>query len=82
METLYHLLNFSINLVVVHLLSHVQLFCSPKKCIMPIFPALHTLLELVPTHVRRVGDAIQLSHLLFPPCPPPSVFSQHQSLLR
>ena len=40
--------------------------CNPMKRIMPRFPALHNLLELVPTHVCRVGDAIQLSHPLFP----------------
>ena len=43
--------------------------------------ALHNLLELVPTHIHRVGDAIQLSHPLFPSCPPALSFSQHQSLL-
>ena len=41
---------------------------------MPGFPVHHQLLELVQTHVHRVGDAIQLSHPLLSPSPPPSIF--------
>ena len=34
------------------------------------FPAHHQLPELAQTHVRRIGDAIQPSHLLPSPSPP------------
>ena len=53
--------------------------CNPMKRIMPRFPALHNLLELVPTHVRRVGDAIQLSHPLFPLSSCPQFFPASES---
>ena len=39
-------------------------------CSMPGFPVYHQLLELTQTHVRRVGDAIQLSHPLSSPSLP------------
>ena len=39
--------------------------CDP--CSMPGFPGLHYLLKLVQTHVWRVGDTIQTSHLLVTP---------------
>ena len=39
---------------------------------MPGFPVHHQLLELVPTHVYRVSDAVQPSHPLSSPSPPPS----------
>ena len=39
---------------------------------MPGFPVHHQLLELAQTHVHRVSDAIQPSHPLLPPSPPPS----------
>ena len=35
----------------------------------PGFPVLHSLPELVRTHVRRVSDAVQPTHLLSPPSP-------------
>ena len=37
---------------------------------MPGLPVHHQLLEFTHTHVRRVGDAIQPSHLLSSPSPP------------
>ena len=47
-------------------------------CSTPGFPVLHHLPEFVQTHVRGIGDAIQLSHPLLPPSPSalllPSVF--------
>ena len=46
----------------------------------PGFPV-HQLPELVQTHVRRVGDAIQPSHPLSPPSPAFSL-SQHQGLFQ
>ena len=38
--------------------------CDPMDCSMPGFPVHHQLLELAQTHVHRVCDAIQPSHLL------------------
>ena len=40
----------------------------------PGFPVCHQFLEFTPTHVRRVGDAIQPSHPLSSPSPLPSLF--------
>ena len=47
---------------------------------MPGFPIHHQLLEPIQTHVHRVGDAIQLPHLLSSPFPPALNLSQHQGL--
>ena len=47
----------------------------------PGLPVHHQLLELVQTHVHRVGDAIQPSHPLWSPSPPAFNLSQHQGLL-
>ena len=50
--------------------------CDPVDCSMPGFPIHHQLPELAQTHVHRVGDIIQLSHLIL--CRPllllPSIF--------
>ena len=54
--------------------------CNPMDCSMPGFPVLQYLPEFAQTHVRWVGDAIQLSHLLSPPSPPTLNLSQHQGL--
>ena len=45
---------------------------------MPGFLVLRYFLESAQTHVHRVGDAIQPSHLLSPPSPPALNPSQHQ----
>ena len=45
---------------------------------MPGFPALHYHLEFAQTHVHRVSNAIQPSHPLSPPSPPPFNLPQHQ----
>ena len=60
--------------------SSVATLCNYMDCSMPGFPVHHQLLELAQTHIHRVSDAIQPSHLLF--SPPPAAFnlSQHQSL--
>ena len=64
-------------------LSHVQLFVTDSMdCSTPGFPIHHQLPELAQTHVHRVGDAIQPSHLLSSPSPPAFSFSWHESLLR
>ena len=41
-----------------------------------------TLLEFAQTHAHRVGDAIQPSHPLPSPSPPPLNLSQHQGLFQ
>ena len=43
-------------------------------CSIPGFPVHHQLLELIQTHVHRVSDAIQPSHLLSSPLLLPSIF--------
>ena len=62
--------------------------CRPMNRRTPGFPVHHQLLEFTQTHVHRVGDAIQPSHLLSSPSPPapvaPSirVFSNESALCR
>ena len=56
--------------------------CSPMNGSTPGFPALHYLLGFAQTHVHRVGDAIQPSHLLSPPSLPVFNLSQHQGLFQ
>ena len=56
--------------------------CDPMNRSTPGLPVHHQLPEFTQTHVHRVIDAIQPSHLLsshFPPAPNPS---QHQSLFQ
>ena len=48
--------------------------CDPIGCSMPGLPVHHQLLEFTQTHVHWVSDAIQPSHPLSSPSPPPSVF--------
>ena len=43
-------------------------------CSTPGLPVHHQLQELIQTHIHRVGDAIQPSHPLSSPSPPPSIF--------
>ena len=68
--------------IVVQLLSHVQLLANPVDYSTPGFPVLHYLPELAPIHVRCLGDAIQLSHLLTPSSPSALKLSQHQGLFQ
>ena len=56
--------------------------CNPMNCSMPGLPVHHQLPEFTQTHVYRVGDAIQPSHLLSSPSPPAPNSSQHQSLFQ
>ena len=51
-------------------------------CSNPSFLALHYLPRFAQTHVHWVGDAIQPSHLPFPPSPPTLNFSQHRDLFQ
>ena len=62
-------------------LSRVRL-CDPMGCSTPGLPVHHQLPEFTQTHVHRVGDAIQPSHLLSSPSPPALNLSQHQGLFQ
>ena len=62
-------------------LSRVRL-CDPMDCSTPGLRVHHRLLELAQTHVHRVSDAIQPSHLLSSPSPPTFNLFQHQSLFQ
>ena len=53
----------------------------PTHCSTPGFPVHHQLPELAQTHVHRVGDAIQPTHLLSSPSPAFNL-SQHQGLFQ
>ena len=52
---------------------------DPMDCGMPGFPVLHHLPKFAETHLHRVGDTIQTSHLLLSPSPAFNL-SQHQGL--
>ena len=57
--------------------SVIQLYltlCDPMDCSTPDLPVQHQLLEFTQAHVHRVSDAIQPSHPLSSPSPPPSIF--------
>ena len=56
--------------------------CDPMNRSTPGLPVHHKLLEFTQTHVHRVGDAIQPSHLLSSPSPPAPNPSQHQGLIQ
>ena len=55
--------------------------CGRMDCSTPSLPAHHQFPEFTP-HVHRVGDAIQLSHLLSSPSLPDLNLSQHQSIFQ
>ena len=52
---------------------------DPMNRSTPGLPVHHQLPEFTQTHIHRVGDAIQPSHLLSSPFPPAPNPSQHQS---
>ena len=56
--------------------------CDPMNCSTPGLPVYHQLLEFTQTHVHRVSDAIQPSHLLSSPSPPAPNPYHHQSLFQ
>ena len=56
--------------------------CNPMNLSMPGLAVHHQLLEFTETHVHRVSDAIQPSHLLSSPSPLAPNPSQHQSLFQ
>ena len=47
-------------------------------CSTPGFPVHHQLPELAQTHIHRAADAIQPSHPLSSPSPPPSIFPSNR----
>ena len=61
--------------------SHVRL-CDPMNHSTPGLPGHHQLPEFTQTHVHRVSDAIQPSHLLLSHSSPAPNLSQHQSLFQ
>ena len=73
---------FSLYLNMVSSVQSCQTLCDPMDCSMPGFLVHHQLLELAQTHVYRVSDAIQPSHLLSSPSPPTFNTSQHQGLFK
>ena len=55
--------------------------CNPMNRSMPGLPVHHQLPEFTQTHVHRVRDAIQPSHLLSSPSPPaPDPYTYHKVL--
>ena len=56
--------------------------CDPVNRSTPGLPVHHQLPEFTQTHVHRISDAIQPSHLLSSPSPPAPNPSQHQSLFQ
>ena len=56
--------------------------CDPMDCSTSGFPVHHQFPEPTQTHVHRLGDAIQPSHLLSSPSPPAFSLSPHQDLLQ
>ena len=52
--------------------------CDPMNYSTPGLPVHHQLLESTQTHVYRVSDAIEASHPLSSPSPPPLNLSQHR----
>ena len=56
--------------------------CDPMNCSTPGLLTHHQLPEFTQTHVHWVGDAIQPSHPLSSPFPPPPNPSQHQGLFQ
>ena len=55
---------------------------DPMNRSMPGLPVHHQPPEFIQTHVYRVGDAIEPSHLLSSPSPPAPSPSQHHSLFQ
>ena len=56
--------------------------CDPMNCSTPGLPVHHQLPEFTQTHVHRISDAIQPSHLLSSPFPPAPNPSHHQCLFQ
>ena len=61
--------------------SHLTL-CDPMDHSTPGLPVHHQLPKFTQTHVHRVSDVIQQSHLLWSPSPPDFNPSHHQGLFK
>ena len=72
----------SIYLLVSSVTQSCLTLCDPMDCSMSGFPVHHQHLELTPTHVHWVGDAIQPSHPLSSPSLPAFKLSKHQGLFQ
>ena len=72
--------NFFISVEFSSVIQLCPTLCNPMDCSMPGFPVHNQLMELAKTHVHRVGDAIQPSHLLSSPPPSAHNLSLHQGL--
>ena len=85
-QTLYHLSHQGSPYMSSVQFSSVTQSCltlrDPMNCSTPGLPVHHQLPEFTQTHVHRVSDAIQPSHLLSSPSPPALNPSQHQSLFQ
>ena len=68
--------------VAIQSLSHVWFFETPWTAARQASLSITSSQELAQTHIHRVGDAIQLSHLLSSPSPPALNLSQHQGLFQ
>ena len=77
-EIVVHIHNIQFSLVAQSCLT----LCNPMNHSTPGLPVHHQLQEFTQTHVHRVGDAIQPSHLLSSPSPPALNPFQHQSLFQ
>ena len=86
-----NLLCVSINNMCAQSLSTVQFSAVAQSCLtlchligcsMPGFPVHPQLLELAPTHVHKVGDAIQTSHPLLSPSLPAFNLFYYQGLFQ
>ena len=66
----------------IQLLSHVQLFATPRTAECQASLSITNSQSLLKTHVHWVSDAIQPSHPLSSPSPPAFNLSQHQGLFQ
>ena len=78
-ESIYTLYNISL---VSSVAQSCPTLCDPMNCSTPGLSVYHQRPEFTQTHVHRVSDAIQPSHPLSSPAPPPTNPSQHQSLFQ
>ena len=66
----------------IHWAQSCPTLCDPMNHSTPGLPVHHQLPEFTQTHVHLVSDAIQPSHPLSSPFPPPPYPSRHQSLFQ
>ena len=78
----YIFLFSSMLLSLVQSLSHVWVFATSWTSACQATLSHYQLPKLAQTHIHRVSDAIQPSHLLLSPSPPAFNLSQHQGLFQ